>query len=313
MLSRAAANLYWLARYMERADNVARILEVAERASIMPNSAGEPQSEWHSVVIASGNEQGYFERYDEISREKVVHYLTIDTSNPGSIRSCIEKARANARAVRTVLTSDIWEALNQTWLDLIGDKREDVARGELQAFLAWVKERAQMFSGGAHATMLRDEGYWFLRLGTMIERADNTARILDVKYHILLPADEGIGGGMDYYQWTVLLRSVSASRSYYYRYRDTLRPWQIAEFLILSEEMPRSLIACVAEVHSLLDEIAKLDGRRHECHRLAGQIYSHLRYARIGDIFETGLHEFLVEFIDRNHRVSDEITDAYLQ
>lgn len=313
MLSRAAANLYWLARYMERAENVARIVEVAERSSIMPGPEGRAGSEWQSVIVASGNSSGYFARYKQVSREQAINFLTIDKANPGSIYSCIEKARTNARVVRTVLTSDVWESLNQTWLDLIGAKRDEFQRGELQIFLGWVRERVQMFSGGAYTTMMRDEGYWFQRLGAMIERADNTAHILKVKHHILLPERMGIGSGIDYYQWTALLRSVAASRSYYYRYRDTLKPSQIAEFLILSEQMPRSLTACTAEVYSMLAQVGNLHGRQQECHRLSGQIYSQLRYARIADIFETGLHEFLTDFINSNRRVSDEITSAYLQ
>ena len=318
MLSRTAANLYWLARYMERAENLARMLDVAERTSLMPSviTAGDgarpDYNEWRSVLAASGNSEGFYATHDEATREQVVHYLALDQSNPGSIRSCIETARSNARAVRTALTADLWESLNQTWLDLIATKREEFRRGELQTFLDWVKERTLLFSGGATSTLLRGEGYRFLRLGTFVERAGNTARMLDVKYHIILPDDQEIGGVTDYYQWTALLRSFSASRSYYRIYRDALTPWHIAEFMILSAEMPRSLTACLAETHGLLEQLADMHGRHSECHRLAGQLYSRLRYARIDDIFEVGLHEFLTGFIAQNDRVSDEVAVAYL-
>lgn len=318
MLSRTAANLYWLARYMERAENLARMLDVAERTSLMPSGArtddetASDYNEWHSVLTASGNAAGFYASHDEASREQVVHYLALDKSNPSSIRSCIDTARNNARSVRTALTADLWESLNQTWLDLIAVKREEFRRGELQTFLDWVKERTLLFSGGASSTLLRGEGYWFLRLGTFVERADSTARILDVKYHILLPDNQEIGGVADYYQWTALLRSFSASRSYYHTYRDALTPWHIAEFMILSSGMPRSLTACLGETHGLLEQLADLHGRHSECHRLAGQLYSRLRYSRIDDIFEHGLHEFLTDFIARNDRVSDEIAAAYL-
>ena len=322
MLSRTAANLYWLARYMERAENLARMLDVAERTSLMPNGAvtgretrageGAGYNEWHSVLTASGNAEGYYETHDEASREQVIHYLALDKSNPSSIRSCIETARNNARGVRTAITADLWESLNQTWLDMIATKREEFRRGELQTFLDWVKERTLLFSGGATSTLLRGEGYWFLRLGTFVERADNTARILDVKYHIILPDNQEVGGVADYYQWTALLRSFSASRSYYRIYRDALTPWHIAEFMILSAEMPRSLTACLEATHGLLEQLADLHGRHSECHRLAGQLYSRLRYARIDDIFEQGLHEFLTGFIAHNDRVSDEIAVSYL-
>jgi uncharacterized alpha-E superfamily protein len=233
MLSRTAANLYWLAWYMERAKNFARMLDVAERTSLMPNNFGSDlgdseYNEWRSVVVASGNAEGFDARHSEANRENVVRYLALDKDNPSSIRSCIDTARNNARSVRTAITADLWESLNQTWLDLIGGKHEDLRRGELQPFLDWVKERTQLFSGGATSTMLRDEGYWFLRLGTFVERADNTARILDVKYHFLLPDDHDVGGVVDYYQWTALLRSFSASRSYYRVYCDALTPWHAA-------------------------------------------------------------------------------------
>jgi uncharacterized alpha-E superfamily protein len=312
MLSRTAANLYWLARYMERAENLARMLDVAERTSLMPGAVDADYNEWHSVLNASGNAAGYYATHDEPTRDQVVHYLALDKSNPSSIRSCIDTARNNARAVRTALTADLWESLNQTWLDMLAIKREEFRRGELQTFLEWVKERTLLFSGGATSTLLRGEGYWFLRLGTFVERADSSARILDVKYHILLPDDQEVGGAVDYYQWTALLRSFSASRSYYHSYRDALTPWHIAEFMILSAEMPRSLTACLAETHGLLEQLAELHGRHSECHRLAGQLYSRLRYARIDDIFEHGLHEFLTGFITQNTRVSDEIAVAYL-
>jgi uncharacterized alpha-E superfamily protein len=318
MLSRTAANLYWLARYMERAENLARMLDVAERTSLMPGGAladgvsDSDYNEWHSVLTASGNATGFFASHDEPTREQVIHYLALDKSNPSSIRSCIETARNNARAVRTALTADLWESLNQTWLDLIATKREEFRRGELQTFLDWVKERTLLFSGGATSTLLRGEGYRFLRLGTFVERADSSARILDVKYHILLPDDQHVGGAVDYYQWTALLRSFSASRSFYHSYRSALTAGNIAEFMILSQEMPRSLTACLAETHGLLEHLADLHGRHLECHRLAGRLYSKLRYARIDDIFEQGLHEFLTGFIAQNTRVSDEIAVAYL-
>jgi uncharacterized alpha-E superfamily protein len=322
MLSRTAANLYWLARYMERAENLARMLDVAERTSLMPSSAkadvensAEVRSsynEWQSVLTSSGSAEGYFAGHDEVTRDQVVHYLVLDKSNPSSIRSCIETARNNARAVRTALTADLWESLNQTWLDMIATKRDEFRRGELQTFLDWVKERTLLFSGGATSTLLRGEGYWFLRLGTFMERADSTARILDVKYHIILPDDHEIGGVADYYQWTALLRSFSASRSYYHIYRDALTPWHIAEYMILSQMMPRSLTACLGEMHGILEQLADLHGRHGECHRLAGQLYSRLRYARIDDIFEQGLHEFLTGFIAQNTAVGDEIAVSYL-
>ncbi len=311
MLSRTAGSLYWLARYLERAENLARLLEVAERSSLLPRADGQSHDEWQSVLVCSGASASFRDKGEAATRETVVAHLGLDRSNPSSILSCIDTARSNARAVRTALTAEMWETLNQSWLDLAAG-RQAIRRGELLPFVDWVKERAQAFSGGVHTTMLRDEGYSFVRLGTLIERADNTARILDVKYHMLLPEDQGVGGVVDYYQWTALLRSFSANRSYYGVYRDTLKPWLIAEFLILQPQMPRSLAACLAEADERLEGLADSHGRRHECHRLAGQLNARLRYTRIEDIFEDGLHEFLTGFIARNNALSDEIASSYL-
>lgn len=311
MLSRTAGSLYWLARYLERAENLARLLEVAERSSLLPRADGQSHDEWQSVLVCSGALASFQGKGEAATRETVVEHLGLDRSNPSSILSCIDTARSNARAVRTALTAEMWETLNQSWLDLAAG-RQAIRRGELLPFVDWVKERAQTFSGGVHTTMLRDERYAFVRLGTLIERADNTARILDVKYHMLLPEDQGVGGVVDYYQWTALLRSFSANRSYYGVYRDTLKPWLIAEFLILQPQMPRSLAACLAEVDERLEGLADSYGRRHECHRLAGQLNARLRYTRIEDIFEDGLHEFLTGFIARNNALSDEIASSYL-
>ena len=312
MLSRTASNLYWLARCIERAENVARLLEVADRMAILPRQGADDQNEWHSVLVASGNADAFYGKHEEATRETVIEHLAMDAENPSSIRSCLATARTNARAVRTALTADMWGTLNDAWLDLVGSKRSLVNRGELSTFLDWVKDRSSLLIGEAVSGMLRSEAYYFLRLGTHIERADCTARILDVKYHILLPETQAVGGGADYYQWTALLRSFSASRSYYWTYKDTIKPWLIAEFLILREEMPRSLVWSHRQIDELLGLLAGMHGYRAECHRLAGQNYSRLRYATIDDVFQGGLHEFLTDFIARNNRLSDEIAACYL-
>jgi uncharacterized alpha-E superfamily protein len=312
MLSRTAANLYWLGRYMERAENTARMLEVADRVSLLTASDDAEKNEWHSVLMSTGSADAFYERHEEAGREAVIDFLAMDQDNPSSIRSCMATARTNARAVRTSLSADTWEALNGSWLELAGAKRNLLLRGELRPFVDWIKERATLFSGNANSNIMRTEGFFFYRLGTFIERADSTARVLDVKYHILLPEGERVGGGLDYYQWTALLRSFSASRSYYFLYKDAMKPWLVAEFLILRDEMPRSLIYCLAKADTQLARLANLHGQRRECHRLAGQLLSHLRYATIDDIFQGGLHEFLTDFIRRNNRLSEQIAECYL-
>ena len=316
MLSRSADNLYWIARYMERAENLSRILRVTDRLSLMPASAEGVEegvgNEWHSTLVVSDCEKGFYEKYDEATAENVIAYLAFDPDNLSSIRSCIEAARRNARSVRTALTSEQWECLNSTWLELSRLKESRLRGGGLHGFLDWVKERTLMFHGGTVATMLRRDSFHFMQLGTFIERGDNTARILDVKYHVLLPEHAEVGGGLDYYQWASILRAVSGYRSYHALYKEGIKPWHVAEFLIMREEMPRSLVACTARVKDCLDELAEEYGQRHESHRMAGRRYSQLRFGRVDDVFRQGLHDFLEEFIDQNNKLGDEISRSYL-
>ena len=313
MLSRTADSLYWLARYVERAENIARTVLVGHWMASMARSLGNPGNEWESTLIASGCEAGYRAKYAEVTPAGVVDYLVRDPENPSSLISCIETARRNARAVRTALTVDMWNALNETWLRM----REKLVSGftldQVSEVLEWVKQRSQLFNGAYANTMLRNDAYYFTRLGTFVERADNTARLLDVKYHVLLPRSEGVGGALDYYQWQAILRSVSGLRSYHWVYHDRLKPWLIAELLILRPEMPRSLVSCYDEIVRTLDLLAEAyAGKRGECHRLTGEVYARLRYGRIQDVFQLGLHEFLTEFINRTLILGDEIASLYL-
>ena len=313
MLSRTANNLYWLSRYMERAENFARALNVADRMTMMPNaSIAGYESEWRSTIITSGCVQQFDEEGLRADGPTVLDFLGRAPDNPSSIYSCIRMARENGRAVRTTLTTEMWESLNDTWLSF--DRRWADARryNEIRGFLDWVKERSTLFRGSMYGTMLRDDAFDFARLGTYIERADNTARILDVKYHILLPEGETVGGGVDYFQWTSLLRAFSALGSYHYLYRENPKPWKIAELMMLRKEMPRSLVSCYCEIVAHLDKLAEAYGARHECHRLAGKLHSRLQFADANEIFQSGLHEFLSDFIERNNRLGNEITRSYM-
>lgn len=312
MLSRTADSLYWIARYMERAENLARILRVTDRLSLMPSSAGTAGGEWHTTIVVSDCEEGFYRKYNDATPEHVISYLAFDPDNPSSIRSCIETARRNARAVRTALTIEQWESLNGTWLDLPGWSETRMRGSELHRFLDWVKDRSLLFHGGTVATMLRCDSYHFMQLGTFIERGDNTARILDVKYHLLLPEHAEVGGGIDYYQWASILRAVSGYRSYHVLYKEGIRPWHIAEFLIMREQMPRSLVSCTARIKGCLDSLGEEYGQRHECHRMAGQVYSQLRFGKVADVFRQGLHQFLSQYVEQNNHLGTEISRSYL-
>lgn len=313
MLARTAENLFWLARYMERAEYVARLIQVAQRLTGTTASNGDA-NEWHSAIVAAGCEEGFVARHgEEVTPEAAIDYLVRDPENSSSILSCFETARRNSRSVRTALTADMWDAINTTWLEVREFDVEALLRAEnLTRFLEWTKERAGLFNGAYANSMLRNDAFYFTRLGTFIERADNTARILDVKYHVLLPQEAKVGGVIDYYQWASILRAVSALRAYRWVYPGRMHPWQVAELLILRPELPRSLLFCFEQITANLDLIGQGHGRPTEAQRLAGQMYAKLRYARIDDIFQEGLHEFLTEFIDSTIVLGQEVGKQYL-
>jgi uncharacterized alpha-E superfamily protein len=311
MLSRSASNLFWLARSVERMDYVARLLDVAQRMSVLSTSS--TVNEWRSAVIAAGVQGPFDELHPKTDEAAVVHYLTNEPSNSSSVMNCLFQARNNARAVRSHLSIDVWEAINGAYLEARQFTEATYARDNFPVFIDWVKRQALLFNGAYSNTMLRTDSFYFLRLGTFLERADNIARILDVKYHILLPSFEKVGGSLDYYQWSAILRSVSARRSYHVLYKGRVVPWQVAEMLILRPEMPRSLRSCFEQVMQNLDILAdRYDGRSGAPHRLTGEMLAKLRYSSIEEIFQTGLHEFLTQTIERTIVIGNEIDAFYL-
>lgn len=311
MLSRAADALFWLARYMERVDNLARLIEAAQSMAGVSSEA----EEWRSALAAAGVDELFDEVHDEVTPDSAARFLCSGPTNASSIMSCIDQARINARAMRTALTRDMWEAVNQGWIESRTLTERNFSPARLADTLDWVRTLSTRFSGAYETTMLRSENYWFVRLGTFVERADNTARILDVKYHLLLPRESsGVGGMLDYYQWTSVLRAVSAVRAYQWVYREEVRPWNVAELMILRPEMPRSLRACYDSIVGCLEELSKIHGGKcGECHRQAGAIAAQLRFGRIEDIFQTGLHETLTEHIDNTRELGDQIANLYMR
>src|SRR6187399_3004863 len=312
MLSRTADNLYWLARYVERAEYLARILEATQRLTAMPLAYVGETNEWESAVATAGCAAAFFAVHSEANEETVTEFLAFSTENPSSIRNCFEVARTNARAVRTALTMEMWEAINTAWLELKRFGNQPASREELARFLRWVQESSLRFDGSAYRTMLRNDAYWFSRVGVYMERADNTARILDVKYHLLLPAHERVGGPLDYFQWAAMLRSVSALTAYHWVYRDSVKPWLIADLLILRDELPRSLASCYQNLVLYLDHIARAYGRQGIAQRRARSIRARIENSRMDEIFQSGLHEFISEFISENNQLGSAIGQQYL-
>jgi uncharacterized alpha-E superfamily protein len=314
VLSRTADSLYWMARYVERAENLARMLDVTYRMALLPGGAGQMSADWRSVLVIAGQSEVFYEHHaeTEVSPRHVIEYLALDPENMGSILTCIRRAREAARAMPGAVTTEMWESINGTWLKMRETEMSSVSRAGYREFFEWVKKRAHLFRGVVYGTMLQDEAFQFLRLGWLLERADNTARILDVKYHILLPESEPVGGVIDYYQWGALLRSVSAYKAYRRLYRSGLRPWEVAEFLVLCVDMPRSLHHCLREIDGVFGQLRQLYGSDLECYRLAGEIYSRLRYGRMDDIFRRGLHEFLSGFVEDLAVLNDRIARDFL-
>jgi uncharacterized alpha-E superfamily protein len=312
MLSRTASNLYWMGRYLERADFTARLIEATQRLAALPSSYGGAGNAWESALAATWMTHAYGETGLPIDEHGVSEFLTLNAGNPSSIRSCLSVARANARSVRTALTEEGWEAINTAWLEIGRFGTSLDSRDALPPLLDLVKHAVSAFDGAAQRTMLRSDAFWFINLCAAIERADNSARLLDVKYHLLLPRGDSVGGSLDYFQWTTILRTVSAMTAYRWVYRNSVKPWLVADLLILNREMPRSLAACYEEVLRHLDLLAAHSGKRGRAHRLAAAGNARLAGLDIDAILAGGLHEFLTSFINDNHKLGEAIAEQYL-
>jgi len=314
MLSRVANDLYWIGRHVERAENTARLLDVTYRTSLLPYHLGEPglawAAPWAVPLITTGLATGYYAAHPEMSAENVLRYMIFDTTNPSSIFCCLRSARESGRAVRGGITSEMYEELNASWLEMRTYDYDRVQRIGVQEFCDWVKMRSHLFRGITFGTMLRGEAYHFLRLGTHLERADNTARILDTKYHLLLPSAQDVGGAVDYYQWQSLLTSVSGFEAYRRIYSDVITPRRVAELLILRRDMPRSLRACLGLINETLGLLC--DDDNWELERMAGELNARLEFGKTEEIMRFGLHEYLIDFLERISALATEITRRFL-
>ena len=310
MLSRTADHLFWMARYMERAENAARVLDVTHRMALLPDdSEGAETHLWYAPLNIIGCAEAYLQRHFLVEKKAVTRFVSVDTNNSSSIYTSLTAARENARAVRGAITSEMWESINATWLEL---NRLVTTPDETceTCFFDWVKERSHLFRGVTLGTMLKDDALSFIRLGTFCERADNTARILDVKYHLLLPEGQPVLQLVDYYQWGALLKSVSGFEAYRKVYRDVITPTKVAELLILRADMPRSLHACLNEIAL---ELSNIDGSaQRESHRRAGALHAMLHYDRVQDIFARGSHGYLLDFLEKHDRLGEAVRQDYL-
>jgi len=311
MLGRTAQNLFWLSRYVERAENMARMLEVGYRMSLTSRREGGTSEHLLSMMQAAEIDEEFSKKHKLADVASVSQFMLFDETNPSSVRSCLLAARTNARSVRTALTTDMWESLNSAWLEFAGvDPRETVG-SRLIELLQWVKQVSHRYRGALLSTFLRDDGYAFSQVGNFVERADNTARILDMKYYVLLPRTDLIGGDVDIQQWTLILRAASAHRSYRHVYHDRYKAWNIADYLILRPEMPRSLIFSVGWINRTLDMLEEIYGGVGPGHEAVAEVNAMLEGNSMDRIFAYGLHEFLTEFIAKNNKVTEALAESY--
>ena len=313
MLSRTADHLFWMARYTERAENTARMLDVNVQTALLPQSVHAAEQGWRAMLGISELQDAFDNKYGLLTAKDVLNFMVRDPDNPSSIAACLTQARENARAVRGTLTTEVWETHNATWLDLRNKLGSGLLEQDPSQFFEWVKYRSHLSRGVTVGTMLQDDAYHFLRLGTFLERADNTARILDIKYHGAehdgdIHADEE--GRLDFYYWAAILRSVSGFEIYRKVYRDVITPKRVAELLMLRADMPRSLLACMDQVVATLKQVG--NDVSADTERFAGKLHAELMFDNIDEILADGLHDYLTRFLERMFELGNRISRDFL-
>lgn len=315
MLSRTADHVFWMARYIERAENTARMLDVNVQTALLPQEPESAEQGWRAMLSICELQEAFFRRHDTVTAEAVIDFMVKDPSNPSSIYCCLQAARENTRAVRGSLTTEAWETNNATWLEMRKLISDGVVERAPSEFFEWVKFRSHLSRGVTIGTMLKDDTFHFIRLGTFLERADNTARLLDVKFHSMpfSPITLGPSGTdphADYYHWAAILRSVSAFETYRKVYRDVITPDRVAELLILRDDMPRSLLASMHEVCHNLERVK--NSYSADTERRAGKLRAELLYSQIEDILQMGLHAYLTNFLERIGDLGNRISRDFL-
>ncbi|GGB58304.1 hypothetical protein GCM10011316_32950 [Roseibium aquae] len=313
MLGRTAASLFWMSRYHERAQNITKLLEVAYRSAMVSQQGENSIDDWRFTLMSSGCDWAYQAKHDEITPRSVISFMVFDKNNPSSIRTCLEMARNNARSVRTGITAELWEAINTTWIEFAEVTPQSITQDRLPDFLSWISQRSHLFRGALLNTVLRDDGYFFSQLGNFVERADNTARVLNTQYWVLLPDNDVVGdGSMQNQRWSGLLRALSGLRSYRFAYPNAeLTAFNVAEFLILRKEMPRSLAHCYQWIDDVSDDLGQFYGSRQPSLDLASGLWRDLKEAEMRDVYQQGLDDFLNDFIVRNNAFAHQLSKDY--
>jgi len=309
MLGKTANGLFWMYRYMERAENTARLIETGQRIAL--TRLNQPDDEWASVLKSADCLAGYRAAHDEMSRDQAVDWMLRSKDNSSSVVSSVNAARQNARLVRTAITGEVWEAINSAYMALKSALTRKVSERDLPGVLRLIRHHAALVRGVTHGTMLRNEIYDFARLGTFIERADNTARILDVKYYVLLPSAQSVGTSIDNVQWESILRSVSAKGGFRMEFGSGGGAREIANFLILDKRMPRSLAFCASKLAGNLSYLQDDEGVGAASREKVNALENGLLSKSIDDIFAFGLHEFLQQTIEEITSISRQIEQDF--
>ena len=312
MLSRTADDLYWMSRYLERAENLARMLDVSHSLALMPQDGrGDGLDELTMPLLITGTLDAYLERHGELDAARLLHFFALDADNPASIHNCLRAARVNAHAVRGRITADMWENVNATWLEMRGIARQDLAAYGISRFCEWVKERSHLFRGATEGTIMRANAWRFIRLGTFIERADNTLRLLDARHQLLGRDAPDESPARVYFQWSALLRALSAYEAHAALYRGSPQMESVAELLLLRADVPRSLYACVHAMNQILVELPGNTGRPAQ--RLAAELEARLRYGEIREVLDAGLEASIDDYLLRVRQLGNAIHRAYLE
>lgn len=309
MLGKTAGGLYWMFRYLERSENTARLIEAGVRIALTRSSAA--QDEWASILATASVRDAYLQKYESYAQDTAIDFLLRDKDNSSGVLASIEAARNNARLVRTALTREVWEAVNECWIVMKQILARKVPERDLPEVLHVIRQRSAFVRGALHGTMMRNEGYDFARVGTFLERSDNTARILDVKYYVLLPSAFQVGSSLDNVQWETILRSVSGEGAYRWAYGQDVRPLDIAKFLVLDKRMPRSLAFCIQKIGDNLGYLKDDYQLALPCHDMIEKTQKHFKESTIEEIFESGLHEFIQGFLHDNAQLGRQIEIDY--
>jgi uncharacterized alpha-E superfamily protein len=315
MLSRVADSLYWMSRYIERAENNARLADV--NLQFLLDLANQPQADtqqqWNPIISSLEENELFSSLYDKLDGKAAIDFVALQKNNPNSIYSCLTRARENARTTREQISSEMWEQLNRLYLFVKSESGKKLLRTSPFEFFKRITVGSHLFQGVTDATMTHSEGWDFIRIGKLLERADCTSRILDVKYHILLPSGEKVGGNIDTIQWMAVLKSCSALEAYRKIYFGQVAPWKVAEFVITHPAFPRSIRFSVDYFDAALHHISGSSESEYanEAERLSGRLRDDLDYVTISDIFNFGLHEYLEQIQKRLVEINDALHASY--